>query len=193
MCLIARTSSSKSQTRWPLSLPLGKNLSQWDSLSVLQSSAGFPRGLALKNPVLQESWVWPLCGEDAQRRSWQLVSVFWESCGRGVWRATVNGAAKNRTRLSDSTHIVLSTCPKNWNSQLSHRTFLFQFMIKATDIPYMLTFTYTYWNKQMKVSLLNFESLLITVFLISRVLVTRVTIHSLKITEVNIKSNKLYM
>ena len=45
----------------------------------------------------------------------------------------------------------------------------------------------------MKVFLLNFESLLITVFLISRVLVTRVTIHSLKITEVNIKSNKLYM
>ena len=65
----------------------------------------FPGGASSKKSAYQcrRCWFHPWVGKISWRREQQPTPVFWpgESHDRGAWQATVHGAAKNRTRLSN--------------------------------------------------------------------------------------------
>ena len=50
--------------------------------------------------------------------------------GRGAWRATVHGAAKNQTRLSEHTHIITPILPRR---KLWPQSFRFKVMGPEND------------------------------------------------------------
>ena len=128
MCLITRTSSSKSQICWPLPLPFGNNLSQvrqsHGAEELLLSSVGLSRWLSAKESSCHagDMGLIPVLGRSSEEGNGNLFqySCLGNPMGRGVWRATVNGVVKNRTQLSDSKHIVLSKCPNNTETHSSH-------------------------------------------------------------------------
>ena len=60
---------------------------------------------------MQETWVWSLGREDPTEKEMATHSsiLTWKS--RGAWWATVRGATKSQTRLSNWAHICLSIHP----------------------------------------------------------------------------------